>query len=163
MSILAGGLLGPGLVTGGLSPGPGVVGFSGDDILGAIAAWFRANAAMQLLTSDHRLWHKTSSESTRLPYATVFLARETQETYTTAYSLTRAGVQFNFHASTDAEARSMALAMRSAFKQAPLVVGGSRVMHVLPDWAAMDKSDALGPDGKDVWIAFEVFDIAWTP
>jgi hypothetical protein len=139
------------------------VSYAGADVLAAVYAWWQAHADVQLATSDRRLWHSQAPPNVVLPYSTFFLVREVAETWTTAYPLMRAGVQVNCHASTDVEARAAAGAIRAALRNAPLVVDGTRVMHVLPDGSGMEQGKEMGPDGEDVWIAWQSFDIAWTP
>jgi hypothetical protein len=137
--------------------------FVGTDVLAAIYAWWQAHADIQLATSDRRLWHSEAPPNVVLPYSTFFLVREVAEAWTTAYPLMRAGVQVNCHASTDVEARAAAGAIRDALRMAPLVVDGTKVMHVLPDGSGLEKGKEMGPEGEDVWIAWQSFDIAWTP
>jgi hypothetical protein len=136
--------------------------YDGADIMAAITAWWRAHAAVQLISSDKNLWHKTAPEGAELPYSTFFLVHEGPDTYTTAFAFMRSNVQVNCHASTDVEARAAANAIRVALKQAPLSIGGVRVLHVLPDPSGLQVGEGLGPGGKDCWIAFQAFDIAWT-
>ena len=61
--------------------------YDGINIVAAVQAWWTAQPAMQALTSDGNLWHRTAPEDTALPYATVFLVSEPTEVWTTALSL----------------------------------------------------------------------------
>lgn len=117
---------------------------------------------MQALTSDGKLWHRTAAEDTQLPYATVFLVSEVDETWTTSYAFDRASMQINVHAATDAAARAAAIAIRAAFHGVPLVIAGVNVAHVLPDTHGIEIGEGLGPNGRDCWVAIEVFDIAFS-
>lgn len=161
MSILTRGLLGPYIVTGGYAPGVVVV-HEGSDILAAVQSWWAADAGTQLVARDRKLWNKAAPPEAVLPYATYFLVHEVAETWTTGYAWVRASVQVNCHASTDAEARAMAIAIADSLEMAPLSVAGRAVTHVLPDASGLEVGVGFGPDGDDIWIAFQTFDICWT-
>ena len=141
--------------------------YDGINVVAAVQAWWTAQPAMQALTSDGNLWHRTAPEDTALPYATVFLVSEPTEVWTTRYPFKRSTIQINLHADTDLAALTIALAVREALKGAPLAInvpyGVSQVCHCLPDGDGLDIGEELGPGGEDCWVAFETFDIPWTP
>lgn len=136
----------------------------GTDILSAAQAWWQGTPAAQALSSTGQLWHLQAPEDGEtLPYVTFFLVSETPETWTTSYPFMRSSLQFNAHAATDAQARSMGAALRKLFRGAPLVVNSSDIDHCLPDGSAIQLGEGLAPGGRDCWVATETFDIAWTP
>lgn len=142
-------------------PGP-ADSFDGADVLEAIAAWWAANAQVQLIASDKNLWHGEAKIGTVLPYSTFFLVSEGPEAWTTAYAIMKATVQVNCHAATDQSAREAARTIRDSLRDAPLSIAGERVMSVLPDRSGMELSKDVGPEGQDVWIAYQTFDVMWT-
>lgn len=136
--------------------------FLGTDVIGAVQAWWAGTPAVAALAADGKLWHGRKVESAAFPSATVCLASEVSETWTTAYPRKVSVVQINFHAATDAAARAGALAIRAALQGAPLVINEIPVGHVLPDGDGISEAEGLGPGGRDCWMAFETFEIAWT-
>lgn len=136
--------------------------YNGTDILSAVAAWWAGTPSVQALTSDGRLWHAVAPEPVPALYATVFLVSEPIEVQTTGYAEYRSTIQLNLHAPTDAQARAMGLAVRAALSGAPLSIGGSPVMHVLPDAPGIAIGEGLGALGRDCWVATETFDVLWT-
>lgn len=169
-TLVADGLGGPFLITGGLGglapvPVPVVppVLWGGIDVVSAAIAWWLGTPAMVALTSDGRLWHRTAPEDTALPYATIALASERVDTRTTAYPFERSALAISAHAATAAAARALGLSIRRAFRGAPLSIGSSPVCHVLPDGSAVAIGRGLAPGGRDCWITSESFDICWTP
>lgn len=160
-------LLEGGAPTGAVTSDP-VVGIGGD-VLAALWSLWQLSPALQALTSDGRLWHKVAPEDTQLPYATFFLISEAPEMWTTAAPWKVSTVQFNLHAATDAEAIAMGLAVRSALGRspaqpsgAPLVIGGSDVVHCIQAGRSVDVGEGLSPEGRDCWVATETFEIPWT-
>jgi hypothetical protein len=139
-----------------------VPGFPGEDVISSIVTWFNQTPAIAGLFSDQKLWHVSAPENTYLPYATIFLASELAETWTTDYAMRRDEVQINVHAETSQGAREIAVQIRHGLKKAPLLVNNQPVMHVLPANSAVQIGEGLAPSGKDCWLAFETFDIPWT-
>ncbi len=135
--------------------------YDGTDVISAVQAWWDATPAVSALAADGKLWHGHKPESAAFPYATVFLASEVSQEWTTAYPRKVSVVQVNFHAATDAAARAGALAIRAALQNAPLTINGVPVGHVLPDGDGISEAEGLGPLGRDCWMAFETFEVAW--
>lgn len=136
--------------------------YDGTDVLAAFVAWWNGTPAATALTTTGVIWHKEAPEGALLPYATFFLVSDTAETQTTGYAQKRAAIQVNLHHNTDAAARAMWIAFRQAVRKAPLTIGGSAVMHCLPDGDGIDIGEGLGPQGQDCWLAFQVLDIPYT-
>ena len=154
----------------GFGPAPGPIVGVGRHPLSAFRSLWTQLPDMQALTSDGNLWHKQAPEELDLPYATFFLVSEVPEIWTTAYPWLMATIQVNCHAMTDEAALDMALTIRSALGKspaqpsgAPLIINGAEVTHVLPAGSGIDIGEGLGPRGRDCWVAFETFEIPWTP
>ena len=130
-------------------------------LAGAIQTWWQATQPG--LSADGRVWFKVAPQESALPYATFFQVSDVVGTWTTNYPFKQASVQFNFHAITAAAAEQLGESFRALFRGAPLIVGSGLVCHVLPNGSGIDIGEGLGPNGQDCWIAFELFDIAWTP
>ena len=137
------------------------VSYDGINLVAAVLAWWNATPAAQG-------WPRTASsdrivpENIQLPYATVALASEVAEIWTTAYPWDRSSLVISLHAATDTQARTNAITLRESSKKCALTINGVAVAHVLPDGSTIDLGQGLGPKGQDLWTATETFDAPWT-
>ncbi len=137
--------------------------------LSALQTWWLATPAAQALVADGKLWHKEAPETTGLPYATYFRVAEPVEAWTTGFPLIRANLQINLHATTAAEAESLAESLRDLLTKtgsqpagAPLVIGSSIAMHVLDEDVSLDEGEGLGPGGQDCWVGWFTLEVLYT-
>lgn len=139
--------------------------YRGADVLEAVYAWWIATSEVHFLASDRRLWQFESPQGALLPFAAFFLVSEMPTTWTTGFPVWTSRVQINCCASTDYEARHMGLTVRNRLEAdgGRLIIDGSRVMHCLPAGSGLQVGKGFGTGGDDAWIAFEQFEIAWTP
>lgn len=136
------------------------IGYDGEDVYEALSGWWADHGAGY--ASDGVLYYSQAPEGVELPYATYFGVSEDTEIITTSCQSRRSAVQFNLHATTPAEALSLARSLRIAINQAPLLVSGRRVWHVQPDSLTPPMvGEGLGPDGEDCWVVGLTVDIPW--
>lgn len=155
MPLVTNGLLGPLIITRGLSStAPVFVGYEGDDVQGALMAWWADQTAIKATLGSPLLWHVEAPEGVRLPYVTYFLIAEPDlPGRTTSFYHLDALVQINAHAETDAAAADIRDAIRAAIEGAPLVIGGNPAWHVLPGDEFTAIGEGRGADGADCWVS----------
>lgn len=136
--------------------------FDGPDVISAIYAWWTSPGRASLEGTTNQFWHVLASIGTPMPYTTFFLVSEVVDTDTTSFAFWRSTVQFNFHAAVDDEAVAAGDAFRAALEGAPLSIGGNPALHVLATRNGIEMSDEVGDGGAEVWVDFEVFEVAWT-
>lgn len=129
------------------------------DLPEAILEFFRARPDLQALTSDGALWFLEAPEGTVLPYVEHLRADEPVEERTTGFYLPRATWQFNCHGPTLDVARSIARAFKAAYTNAPLIIQGADVLHVLPGTPQDAKGVGKGPAGQDSYVSIVELDI----
>ncbi len=141
--------------------------------LSALQSWWLSTPAAMALVADGKLWHKEQPEvpgtALAFPYATYFRVAEPVETWTTGFPLIRANLQINLHATTAAEAETLAESLRDLLTKsasqpagAPLSIGGSAAMHVLDEDISLDEGEGLGPGGQDCWIGYFTIEVLYT-